>query len=193
MADVRWGQHCRAYNLHIRPDRLTRQRLVAVQDAIQRQEQGLLRVPEHALHISLAWLLPVHEEFARPKDDLWQQHGPAWWARTRQILTGFQPCRVGYRQLVSTATAIIALVQPTDALNAIRARLAAALDVDWDLCRGELVHTTLFRHESPARPADPAPLDIELAVEEICLVREDVFPSLQVEILDRCRLGISRR
>jgi hypothetical protein len=189
MVAIGWGEPCCAYNLHLRLDERTRRSLSAVQDAIE--SPALLRVPEHALHISVAWLLPVHQEFAQAKETLWREHGPSWQSRISQVLAGFPPFRLTYHELLATETAIIALAQPRGVVNAVRAELAAALDLPWELCRGELVHTTLFRYrEETARVLDrPATsLDFEFRVQDVCLVREDAFPSLRSELLGRYRL-----
>jgi hypothetical protein len=74
----RWGQPCRAYNVGIWPSSTGAAALAALQASALRLEPSLLLVPEPALHANLAWLLPVHQEFDRPKDELWQQYGPRW-------------------------------------------------------------------------------------------------------------------
>lgn len=73
-----WGQPCRGCNMCIRPGPAGAAALAALQASVLRLEPSLLRLPEPALHANLAWLLPVHQEFDRPKDELWQQHGPQW-------------------------------------------------------------------------------------------------------------------
>jgi hypothetical protein len=76
----RWGRPCLACNVCLRPGPEAAAALSAVQDRLLSLEPSLPRVPAPALHTNLAWLLPVHEEFSRPKDELWQQHGPGWLA-----------------------------------------------------------------------------------------------------------------
>jgi hypothetical protein len=73
----RWDRPCLAYNACVRPGPAAAAALSAVQEGALDLEPSLLRVPARALHASLAWLLPVHQEFGRPKDELWQRHGPS--------------------------------------------------------------------------------------------------------------------
>ncbi len=71
----RWGRPCRACNVCIRPSSTGAAALAAIKASALRLEPSLLRVPERALHANLAWLLPMHQEFDRPEDELWQRHG----------------------------------------------------------------------------------------------------------------------
>lgn len=194
--DGRWKEACCAYNVCIRPDRQAMQQLAEVQDSILRLESALLRVPEHALHISVAWLLPVHEQFPVAKEVMWKDRGASWWEKTCQILAEFGPFTLRYTSIVATDAAIIALAEPTDVLRTVRKEIAAALALPWDLFRGDLTHTTMFRYGQPlvqparllAKLARTA-LSIELPVDQVYLVREDIFPSLEVEVLSRFRLA----
>jgi hypothetical protein len=198
--ESRWKEACCAYNLHIRPGRHARQRLAEIQDSILRLEPTLLRVPEHALHISVAWLLPVHEQFPVAKEVLWEDRGAAWWEKTRQVLGRLGPFTLRYTSVLATASAIIALAEPTDVLRTVRREIAAALGLRWDLFRGDLTHTTMFRYGQPlAQPTRlltelaGAALCIELPVDQIYLVREDIFPSLEAEVLSRFQFAPATR
>lgn len=194
--DARWEQPCCAFNLHIRPDSRARRQLAMAQAAILCREPGLLRVPEHALHVSVAWLLPVHEQFTQGKEALWSERGAAWWEAACQVLTRLGSFTLRYGDIVATDSAIIALAEPGDVLRRVRTELSAALGLPWDLFRGDLTHTTMFRYGQPL--ADPGgllsclhetALGIEFPVEEVYLVREDVFPSLRAEVLASIRIA----
>lgn len=194
----RWGRPCLAYNVCVRPGPDAAAALSAVQDRVLSLEPSLLRVPAPALHTNLAWLLPVHQEFGRPKDELWQRHGPGWLA----ILTaaagtadGFRLC---YRRLVATDAAIIVVADEPNQVSALRRELMGVLPVPGGLSAGELVHATLFRYREPLR--DPASLvhwlgaaefQVDVDVSELLVVRERTFPSLDYQILHRLALAPS--
>jgi hypothetical protein len=85
--------------------------LATIQESTLRREPSLLRAPAPALHASLAWLLPVHQEFDRSKDELWQRHGLKWMSVLTGVLGTTQSLRLCYRHLVATASAIIAVAR----------------------------------------------------------------------------------
>ena len=147
----RWGQPCLAYNVCIRPGPAASATLSAVQEAALDLEPSLLRVPAPALHTNLAWLLPVHQEFGRPKDELWRLHGPGWMTTLTGILGPARGFRLCYRHLVATDAAIIAVADEPNRVSALRRELLPVLPVPGDLSAGELVHMTLFRYVRPLR------------------------------------------
>ncbi len=191
----RWGQPCLAYNVCIRPGPAASATLSAVQEAALDLEPSLLRVPAPALHTNLAWLLPVHQEFGRPKDELWRLHGPGWMTTLTGILGATRGFRLCYRHLVATDAAIIAVADEPNRVSALRRELLPVLPVPGDLSAGELVHMTLFRYVRPLR--DPASLvrwlvttefRIDVEVNELLVVRENTFPSLDYQVLRRLAL-----
>jgi hypothetical protein len=191
----RWGQPCLAYNVGVRPGPAAAAALSAIQESTLSLEPSLLRVPVPALHANLAWLLPVHQEFDRPKDDLWQRHGSEWMTVLTGILGTTGSFRLCYRHLVATDSAIIAVADEPNRISALRRELMPILPVPGSLSAGELVHTTLFRYARPFR--DPASVvrwlaatefHIDVDVSEFVVVRERTFPSLDYEILHRLTL-----
>ena len=191
----RWGQPCLAYNVCLRPGPAAAAALSAAQEAALGLEPSLLRVPAPALHANLAWLLPVHEEFGRPKDELWQRHGSEWMAILTGVLGGTRSFRLRYRHLVATDSAIIAVADEPNRVSALRRELRPVLRVPGGLSAGELVHMTLFRYGRPLR--DPASLvrwlattelGIDVEVNELLVVREHTFPSLDYQVLRRLAL-----
>ncbi|HEY3034882.1 MAG TPA: hypothetical protein VGJ54_09505 [Streptosporangiaceae bacterium] len=158
--------------------------------------RGRYHTGASALHASLAWLLPVHQEFDRPKDELWQRHGPKWMSVLTGVLGTTQSFRLCYRHLVAAVSAIIAVADEPNRISALRRELLPVLPVPAGLSAGKLVHMTLFRYARPLR--DPASLvrwlagtefDVDVDVSEFLLVRERTFPSLDYQILHRwpCR------
>ncbi len=197
VVERRWGQPCLAYNACIQPEPDATARLSVVQDGVLNLEPSLLRVPARALHANLVWLLPVHEEFGRPKDELWQRHGPQWTAILDGILATAATFRLCFRHLVATDSAVIAVAEQPNRLSALRRELMSALSVPGSLTAGELVHMTLFRYAHPLR--DPAALirrlaagtDVDVEVREVVVVRERMFPSLDYAVLRRISLASS--
>ncbi len=198
----RWGQRCLAYFLCIRPDSQAIAGFAAIQDALAALERSLLRVPKEALHISVAWLLPVHKEYGEDKDVLWERHGADWQAAISGALTARPRFTLGFRELAATDTAVIAIASAPNPVTPLRQELAAGmgmaatLGTAQNLSTGELVHATLFRYGAPLE--DPARLRerlddltaaVEVPVSEMCVARELVFPCLDYEIIHRFPLA----
>ena len=189
----RWDLPCRAFNLCARIDMLALRGLSGVQESILGAEPSLLRVPTHAMHISVAWLVPVHLELPIPqKDALWEEHGPLWQASIAGELMSLGRFTLRYQDVVATDSAIIALAWPPDEVNTLREKLRRSLGLTSALSSGDLVHTTLFRYAKPFN--DPAALltlmasleiSIEVRVTEFLLVRETIFPALKQDIISR--------
>jgi len=192
----RWGKPCRAYNVCIRPDPTAAAALAGLQDHALRLEPSLLRVPEQALHANLAWLLPVHQEFDLPKDELWQRNGPRWLATLARTASGTASFDLTCRSLVATNSAVITVADEPNRCTVLRRELIPALHVPGNASAGDLAHITLFRYASPLR--DPSSLLKWLTVTQFCLaiqvselliIRERVYPSLEFDILHRIALG----
>jgi len=103
----RWGQPCQAYNVCILPGSAGAAALASLQGRLLGLEPSLLRVPERALHANLAWLLPVHREFGRPKDEIWNQQGPQWIMTLADVAGKTGSFRLSFRSLAATSSAII--------------------------------------------------------------------------------------
>ena len=193
-----WGQPCLSYLLCIRPDAAAQTGLAAVQDEVAGPESSLRRLPPHALHFSVAWLLGVHQRFNQPKDELWAQYGPRWLDTLHAALAALPPFTLRLRELAATDTAVIAIADAPNPVTALRAQLADALPRPWDLplSRGEFVHTTLFRYGSPLTAPEAllervagAAVNLHVGVHEIVLIREIVFPSLGFQTIQNFTLG----
>jgi len=187
-----WGQPTLGYILMFRPDPAAVTGLAAVQDLVLEAEPSLLRQPASQLHNSIAWLLATREDFGRPKDEIWQEQGDGW----LKIITGLTdetgPMRLRFHKIVMTSAAVIAIAAEPNAVASFRRDLTAALGMDWPITYESLgiVHVTLLRYRQPL--ADPAGLlsrisavsiSVETEVDELILVRETVYPTLDYEIL----------
>lgn len=191
----RWGQPVQAWSVCVLP-RHARAALAAVQAAILTMEPSLLRVPEPAMHANLAWLLPSREEFSVPKSELWRRNGRGWMATVACTASAASRFQLRFRYLAATNSAVIAVAEQPNRLSSLRRELTSVLRVPGTVGAGDLAHITLFRYREPLR--DPAALLRRLAtshmyvavnVSELVAVREDIFPMLGYEILERIPLA----
>jgi len=189
--DEDWGSSCCAYNVYIPLSAQTKNELTRVQELLFKQEPALLRVPRTAMHISVAWLLPVHHDFAITKEEMWVANKQLWQLAMSTTFAEIGEFEVSFNAVIATDAAVIALAEPTGTVNRIRQMLAETLAVPWEICRGDLVHTTLFRYAEPLnRPKDfltrvaNIKLTNKVRVKKLLLVREYRFPSLEFEVLE---------
>jgi len=91
--------------------------LSALQASALRLEPSLLRVPQPALHANLVWLLPVHQEFDRPKDELWERHSPRWIATLADAAGRTSSFHLNYCGLVATNSAVTTVADEPDRLT----------------------------------------------------------------------------
>jgi hypothetical protein len=191
----RWGRPCLAYNLIIRPDAAASHSVRAVQQLVLRREPALLAVPPEALHVSAAWLIPVHENRRVPKDEFWRLHGPSWLAAMSEMCVRLRAFRLSLHDVVATDAAIVAIAAAPAQVRLIRRGLAS-LPAIRGVSAGDMAHMTLFRYSAPL--ADPSGLldelnglepDLQVQVTELQAVRESVFPALELQILRRFTLS----
>ncbi len=192
----RWGQPCRAYNVCIRPGPPGAAALSAQQASALRLEPSLLRVPQQALHANLVWLLPAHQEFGHTKDELWQRHGRRWIATLADAAGRTSSFRLNYHRLVATNSAVITVADEPNRLSTLRRELTPLLNLPGSASAGDLAHITLFRYAKPLR--DPAALlqwlaatelHLDINVNELLVVQERLYPSLDYQILHRIALA----
>ena len=198
----RWGQPCRAFNLCARIRPATVSALSGLQERIlgagsSPLSSSLLRVPERAMHISVAWLVPVHLGIpAEQKDELWREHGRRWQSVIAAEVRSAGRLSLRYQDAVATDSAIVALAWPADEVNTLRRNLRRRLDIAAEISAGNMVHSTLFRYMKPF--GDPGGLlklmanleiSIEAQIAELMLVRETVFPALEQDVVARFPLS----
>jgi hypothetical protein len=192
-----WGQRCHAYNVQIQPDLIACRSLSKLQDWFLQLEPSLLRVPVHAMHISVAWLLDVRQLYPSDKQVLWRRYGSAWLAGLARIAAASRPFPLTYRSVVATDTALVAVGEPAECVDQIRLEIARTLRLPAETQnRADLVHTTLFRYSGllgdPSgfvRATEEAELAIDMTADTLILSREEVFPSLKTTVIGRFPLG----
>jgi hypothetical protein len=191
-----WGHPCLGYLLLFRPGPGPSAAFAALQDRVLAAEPGLLRQPGHALHSTVGFLIPVYRPVDRPKDEIWREAGARWLDVITAAVDSSGPLRLSFRRLVATDAAIIAVADAPNPVTSLRDTLTAGLGLPWPLAKGPLVHVSLFRYRQPLR--DPAGLlaclaaldfSVQTGVDELLLVRETTYPSLDYEILHRLPIG----
>jgi hypothetical protein len=146
--------------------------------------EHLLIAPADTFHLSLYAIAPVRSDF--DKDAWWRIHGEQAQAVLRQWCAAQPAIRLRFRTLRVTQTAVIAIAEPEEAVWNLRRQLRADVPQppggtpDYDM-----IHITLARYAQPDRlPADFAarvaalPLDLEVRLHEITLMRETAYPLL---------------
>lgn len=184
-----WGQECIAYNVIIRPTGNARTDLHSVARKLAAGEPQLLCVPADALHVSVAWLLAVHREYPRAKSEIWAERGTAWLRGLRQLAHSIRPFEICYDSLVATDSAIIAVAEPSEPVNDIRAKIANELDLlPESRSSATIVHSTLCRYRGPLnnpesvlRSLDGSSIVARSQVSELEVSKEVVYPSLKTE------------
>ena len=186
-----WDQPCRAYNVQIELDPRTRSSLGQIQQSLKQAEPGLLVCPLETLHVSVAWLLTVHESYEVSKDSLWERHGGEWTKELTRIVAASAGFRITFEHLVATDSAMIALARPAEPVNRIRRMIRERLRLPSETRNeADLVHTTLCRYRG--RLCDPkkflAMLEDTSArataeVDRLVVSKELVYPSLETEAL----------
>ncbi|HZC51411.1 MAG TPA: hypothetical protein VE441_02795 [Mycobacterium sp.] len=196
----RWGQPCHAFNVHVEPSHGARDGLAAVQDALAATEPNLLRCPRSSLHVSVAWLLAVHVDYAESKAAIWERRGGQWVGELAAIAREHDPFELRYRWLVATDTAVIAIAEPVGPIGHLREQIRARLALpEQTRNTAQIVHTTLFRYRSPLvdpvcllTAVETVELDTPMTVHELTVSEELVFPSLVSAERARLPLGQER-
>ena len=192
-----WARPCRAYNVQIELDPLTRSSLGKMQRGLYQAEPNLLVCPPETLHVSVAWLLAVHESYRVPKDSLWGRHGEEWTKELTRIAARSPGFRITYEHVVATDSAVIALAQPGEPVNRIRGMIRERLRLPPETRNdADLVHTTLFRYRGALSEPErflamlrDTNAEATAEVDELVVSKELVYPSLEAEVLGRLPLA----
>ena len=195
-----WGRPCHAFNVHIEPSAAARRGLADIQDALLAVEPTLRRCPGPTLHISVAWLLAVHVEYAESKASIWDRHGERWTEDLTSIARRHKPFDLRYRWPAVTDTAVVAIAAPIEPVRRLREDIDAHLDLPQQTNNAvDLVHTTLFRFRStlsnPAgliHAADDMNFEVPTTVRRLIISEELSFPSLATATQAKIPLHPSR-
>ncbi len=190
VAEQLWGARCLAYSVNIRLPGDATAEFVRVQDRFASLD-GLLRVPEGALHISAVNLLDVRAHYRQGKAKLWERFGARWIAAVAKAAAASEPFVVSYHELRATSAAVVAVAHPVAAIDILRRTAEERLSLPAETPRQRtLIHTTLFRYASSEvdlrevqMTAGAVRLGVSFVVDELAVMREERFPSLEVQTL----------
>jgi hypothetical protein len=196
--DPLWSKPCLAYNLHAELDAQCREDLADVQERfLPRPSWGALRCPARSLHLSVATVLSVRQDYGMPKDLIWSSWGQKWSASLRQLATGLQPFAVRFTSLQVSTAAVIAVADPVPEVALVRARTTELLsEAGLQAGQPSILHCTLVRYASSGLDLGAVELSsgaVELrtqtVVTRLVISKELVYPNLVSETLDRLQLG----
>lgn len=188
---------CLAYNLHAELDAQCREDLADVQERLHRPSWGALRCPAPSLHLSVATILSVRQDYGTPKDLIWESWGRKWSASLRELAAGLQPFVVRFTSLQVSTAAVIAIADPVPEVGLVRARAKELLsEAGLQAGQPSILHSTLVRYATSgqdlgavARSAQAVELRAQTVVTSLVICKELVYPNLVSETLDRLQLG----
>jgi hypothetical protein len=196
-ADEMWGRTCLAYNIQAAiPDDL--------RDALARTQRDLGTVglppfnvcPSASLHLSIFALVPVRSPVAG-KETYWANVSSQAAGDLERICRDRRSMALRFDELRVTRTAVIAATQAVpDLMTEIRSHFARwPAHPNWTMPVYDIAHVTLARFAATAEISgtladeiSARPLSLAGDVSRIQLVREKVYPSLEVDVLKEFRL-----
>jgi hypothetical protein len=199
--DPLWSKPCLAYNLHAELEDACREDLAHVQESLQLPGSWALRCPAVSLHVSVATMLSVREDYGTSKDVIWAHWGRRWCDSLAELVAGLQPFRVRFTRLQVSTAAVVALAEPVPEVDEVRARARQLLS-SAGLKPGQpsIVHCTLARYgasgqelRAVASSARCVELSAETAVEHLVVSKELVYPNLVSESVAHLQLGTASR
>jgi 2'-5' RNA ligase len=188
VVDELWGAECSGYHLQFRPEADVIERIVGLQDHIERRFEHLRRVPPEALHMTVLILLPATREKAA-LDRIWTRVGPRCIEAGSRLCASLEAITVEWSTVRAYDKAIVLAGDAHARLQKLRADVVDAVsEPAFRPSPPQLAHMTLFRYAA----LDPRLAGFETRCEpittqmrEIRLVREDRYPSLELEVLKR--------
>jgi 2'-5' RNA ligase len=192
VVDDMWGAECSGYHLQFRPEADVIERIVSLQDHIVSHFDHLRRVPPEALHMTVLILLPATREKAA-LDHIWTRVGSRCIEAGSRLCASLDAIPVEWSTVRAYDKAIVLAGGAHAHLQKLRADVVDAVsEPAFRPSPPQLAHVTLFRYAD----LDPRLAGFEQQCEpittpihEIRLVREDRYPSLELEVLERWRLG----
>ncbi|WP_425994239.1 hypothetical protein [Caulobacter sp. DWR1-3-2b1] len=185
-----WGQPCLAYNIQALFDEESLARLADVQDRVRRRCGGIMRpTPPHTMHVSVFSIIPARW-VSNDKEAIWKRLEPL----VRQELSVEAANAVSIRFLeirIAPSALILSTPHQPGPIHRLRDRLnALAASVDFPTQTFDRTHLTLARPDRDGT-MDPAvvaeveatPAVVDVQVRAIRLIRETVYPSLEIDVL----------
>jgi hypothetical protein len=120
--DPLWSKPCLAYNVHAGLDDASRDDLVRVQHSLRLPRSWALRCPPASLHVSVATMLSVREDYGTSKDAIWANWGRQWCDILTELVARLRPFQVHFTKLHVSTAAVIALAGPVPEVDEVRER-----------------------------------------------------------------------
>ncbi|UIJ82960.1 2'-5' RNA ligase family protein [Rhizobium leguminosarum] len=187
--DLLWFKGCCAFHLQLFPDRETVSKLCALQDHIEGECNGpLLRVPATSLHMTVVTLIDAAAQFSMPNDEVWKLNGERWKETVERLVRQTPPIDLSFQEVQASEAAIFVKAPEPPELQRLRSAVSDAISFeDWRPKPPRIAHITLFRFSAeeqlPALPGDAGLLPIEGNVNALQLVKEKIYPSVEVDVL----------
>ena len=188
--DPMWGQPCLAYNIQAFFDEEGMARLADVQDRVSRLCGGVMRLtPPHTMHVSVFPIIPVRW-VSNEKEAISERLEPLM----RQELAVEAANAVSIRFLeirVASSALILSTPHQTGPIHRLRDRLnALAASADLPRQAFDRTHLTLARPDrdgtmdlATVAEVEATPAVVDVQVRAIRLIRETVYPSLEIDVL----------
>ena len=120
--DPLWSKPCLAYNVHAELNDACRDDLVRVQHSLRLPGSWALICPPASLHVSVATMLSVREDYGTSKDAIWANWGKQWCDSLAELVAGLRPFEVRFTKLHVSTAAVIALAEPVPEVDEVRER-----------------------------------------------------------------------
>nr|WP_246805758.1 2'-5' RNA ligase family protein [Rhizobium leguminosarum] len=183
-----WFKRCCAFHLQLFPDRETVSKLCALQDHIECECNGLLRVPATSLHMTVVTLIDAGAQFSMPNDEVWKLNGERWKEVVERLVKETPPIDLSFQEVQASEAAIFVKAPEPPELQRLRSDISDAIWFeDWRPKPPRIAHITLFRFSAeewlPELNVDAGLLPIAIKVKALQLVKEKIYPSVDVDVL----------
>lgn len=190
--DAMWGVECSGYHFQFRPEPDVIGEIVCIQDRIASELDHLRRVPPEALHMTVLTLLPATSDKAAV-EGAWARFGARCIAAGSRLSGSSGPLPVEWTSVRAFDKAIVLAGKESERLKKFRADVADVVaEPGLRPQAPRIAHVSLFRYAE----IDPRLQGFTMhcgtvaaELREIRLVREDKYPSLELEVLRRWPLG----
>lgn len=197
--DTMWGDPCLAYNVQVLLPPSIHAPLVKLQTEIEHQETGsLLRCPAHALHISIASLIPVRTpDSSQDKEAQWQSIRYESQTALRKVAKTTRDFQIRFCRVIATDGAIITVATDDGHMQTIREKLREYVPLRSTPIN--IIHCTLFRYHTRLENPQKLLADLQtrtlrqiFTVDELQIRRETMYPSLASDLAFASKLAGSR-
>lgn len=197
-ADPLWLRPCLAYNLQIAVPSEPARRLWEAVGPLAESEPALLTCPLATYHLSVLNLLPVRDPDIEAKERVWETNGTRWLELAEVEVKQHSRYEIRLTSLVATRSALIAAAVDSSPTVELRKSVMKCLGLELAAVP-ELTHVTLARYRgalsAPHRLLDQiarTQFEVPITVDCLRLVRERVYPSIDIDLIAELPLADAR-